>query len=212
MVWPVPFEIAAAEEAMRWFLDRDVMTGDELDALRGEVSRKAFWLRRVTQARIVEEVYASLSKAIEGGMGPREWEREIGPSLLAKWTGAGAARPEIVIRNWTAQAYSQERRKALLDPVVVKQRPYWLFDGVADSRQSEVCALCDGVVARADDPWWQTHTPPLHHQCRSGIISLDAEDVKELGDVRAPGRVAVPDGWGNPDKPWDPADQPPPEL
>lgn len=212
MTWPVPFDIAQAEEAMAWFLARKAMTRPQFDLASDATKRRAFWLRRVTEASIVEDVYRSLSEAVAGGMSVEDWRREVGHKVLAQWSEAGAAKPDVILRNWTANAYAQERRAALLSPSVVANRPYWLFDGVADSRQSSICRECDGVVARADDPWWQTHTPPLHHQCRSGIISLDAEDLAELDDAKRPVPVTPSPGWGNPDQPWDPAKQPAPTL
>lgn len=213
MVWPVPFEVAQADQAMAWFMARSAMTREEFDAVRDDAKRRAFWLRRVTEASLVEDVYRSLSVAVAEGMSVADWRREIGPRVEAAWSDAGAARPEVILRNWTANAYAQERRASLLDPAVVANRPYWLFDGVADSRQSSICKACDGVVARADDPWWQAHSPPLHHQCRSGIISLDADDLADLDeDTKRPPAVTPPAGWGNPDQPWDPARNPAPEL
>lgn len=108
------------------------------------------------------------------------------------------------MRNWVMQAYSQERRARLLRPEVKRLRPKWLFDGVQDSRQTTICRACDGVVADADDPWWETHTPPLHHQCRSGIISLSEDDLDELTDTKSPAAVQAPAGWGDPGEPWTP--------
>lgn len=215
MSWPVPFDIEQAAEAMAWFLGRGAMTRAEFDQASDATKQRAFWLRRVTEASIVEDVYRSLSEAVAGGMSVEDWRREVGPKVLAQWAAAGAAKPDVILRNWTANAYAQERRKSLLSPTVKANRPYWLFDGVADSRQSSICRECDGVVARADDPWWQTHSPPLHHQCRSGIISLSDDDLGELDPEtvrRPPSDVTPSAGWGNPDQPWDPARQPAPTL
>lgn len=202
MTWDCPFAIELADAAAEWFLGREAMTGPEYEAATEAARRDAFWLRRVTEASIVEDVYASLTRALEEGLSVEEWRATEGGALVERWAGTSS---ELVLRNWTASAYSQERRAALLKPEVLADRPKWLFDGIGDSRQSPICAACDGVVADATDPWWQTHTPPLHHQCRSGIISLSEDDMADLGVTRRPVPVQASPGWGDPEAVWRPS-------
>jgi hypothetical protein len=93
-------------------------------------------------------------------------------------------------------------------PAVLKARPFRRYSAILDSRTTAVCSACDNTVRPADDPWWQTHVPPLHHNCRSRIVTLseaeaqregvtptgpDAQADKGFGDAPKPGKNWTPD-------------------
>lgn len=46
---------------------------------------------------------------------------------------------------------------------------------------SDVCRACDGVVRAWDDPFWESHTPQLHHFCRSQLRSLRPNEAARRG-------------------------------
>jgi SPP1 gp7 family putative phage head morphogenesis protein len=46
------------------------------------------------------------------------------------------------------------------------------FSAVLDSRTTNVCRACNGVKLPTEHPWIQTHTPPLHFNCRSVLLPL----------------------------------------
>ena len=55
-----------------------------------------------------------------------------------------------------------------------------MFMTVGDDAVDDECDELDGLTYRADDEFWETHTPPLHINCR---CSLDyVEDGKESPD------------------------------
>ena len=53
------------------------------------------------------------------------------------------------------------------------------YIGIDDVRQSEICEKLDGIVRRANDPFWNTYYPPNHYQCRSRVTSMTTEQFQE---------------------------------
>lgn len=82
-------------------------------------------------------------------------------------------------------AYNDGRLMELRRPAAVEARPVWVFDAVLDERTTELCWSLSGTTLVSADPWWRTHTPPLHAHCRSSIRALSAE-------VGTPRLTAVP--------------------
>lgn len=70
-----------------------------------------------------------------------------------------------IFRTNVQSAYNAGAYQQRNDPAVRKRRPFWQFRAIQDARTSDLCRPLDGIVRPADDPWWKTHTPPLHHQC-----------------------------------------------
>jgi hypothetical protein len=78
----------------------------------------------------------------------------------------------------------------------VELRPFWEFSATMDSRTSEICRPLDGTILKADDPFWKSHNPPLHHACRSTVISLTRKQAEARGVAAAAPSSAPADGFG----------------
>lgn len=192
------------EQAIRAFRRRVPITDPEFRRLTAAERRRAFWVAGVAQGRIVQEVFEAIDRAVRDGTTLDDFKKQAAPALLEAWGGEDAPRVETVFRTNVMGAYNGGRNEVLRDPVVVEARPYWRFDAVGDSRMSEICEALDGTVRPADDPWWKTHTPPLHHQCRSVITPLTAEEAEGEGvTVREPEAPEPGEGFGRPPEPED---------
>jgi uncharacterized protein with gpF-like domain len=110
---------------------------------------------------------------------------------------------QILISNCS---YNGARSAIFSDPVVREARPYLQFHAVEDSRTSDICEALDGKVLPADDPFWQRHTPPLHHNCRSVLVPLSHEEAHDEGITSGKpdtGGAAPDEGFGRPSAPGD---------
>lgn len=219
MPWSVAADPVRFEEALEWFLDRIPITRDELARLDEQTRARAFTVARVAQLRIVADVHQSLAKVVEGELTIDEWKKAAAPALEDAWQGSvanPAARLETIARNNVQHAYAAGRERLAAHPTVQRLRPYARFDAVMDSRTTdEICRPLHGVVKAADDPWWNDHTPPLHHNCRSGKVTLTEGQARAEGVTDEAPASAVQDGFGA--RPtvddWQPeAEDFPPEL
>lgn len=182
MSWDVSSDLLTFDEALEWFLARLVISTEELAAIEAHAAASAFWISGVSDMRVVQDAFDSLARAIARGDTFRDWQNLIGDEMSSAWTLRGKAeanRLRLIYRNATQSAYNRGRHEQMSDPLIKELRPKWMFDGIGDSRQSEICRACDGTIRPADDPWWDRHTPQLHHACRSGIRCLTEEQARE---------------------------------
>lgn len=162
----------------------------EWDALTKLERENAFTVSRVTQADVLQDVLDAIKSAVRDGSTFEDFKDEVAVKLIESWGGEIPGRLETVFRSNLATSYSEGRHAIISSPTVRQARPYWRFDATMDDRTDPDqcdCADADGTVLPADDPFWASHTPPLHHNCRCVLVPLSAEEAGEEGiDEEAP--------------------------
>lgn len=84
-------------------------------------------------------------------------------------------------------AYAHGREAQMRDPEVLRTRPFWMYSAILDMKTTDICnPPTHGTVLPAEHPWWQTHTPPLHHNCRSIKRSLTPAQAVARGVSKKP--------------------------
>lgn len=189
------------DEAIRVFRRRVPMTDPEYRKLEAAERQRAFWVAEVTEARAVQEVMDAIERALRDGTDLQVFKAETGAMLAEAWGGEDAPRLETVFRTNVMNAYNGGRHEIFSDPVVREARPYLRFDAVGDGRTSEICDELDGKVLPADDPFWLTHTPPLHPNCRSVVTPLTDEEAEAEGIATRAPETGPAEGFGRPPEP-----------
>jgi SPP1 gp7 family putative phage head morphogenesis protein len=197
------------DEAVAAFRRRLNMSDVEYADLLAQEEARAGVVAALLQGRLVQEAIDGLERAIADGTTLEDFEREAGDALAERWGGADPARMETLFRTTVMQAYNDGRADVFADPDVRKSRPYLRFDAVGDSRTSDICEALDGTVKAADDPYWRTHSPPMHPNCRSILTPLTAEEAGEEGITEGKpdtGDAEPADGFGERVDPenWEP--------
>jgi len=198
---PVQFE-----EAIEAFRDRVPMTDDEFEAL-GQIARKrAFTVANLTQLEVINDVWRALDSAIANGDTFEDFKKAVGLKLQSDWGGEKPGRLETIFRTNVQTAYGAGRVRQLKTPAVLKRRPFWKFSAVLDGRTSPICSGIAGTVLAADDSWWSSRQPPLHHQCRSTILPLTEAQAEAAGIAEQAPDIAAAKGFGNVEAPedWEP--------
>ena len=213
---------AELDEALKWFRRRVPIGSTDFDALQENARRQAFWMAKVATAQRAKRIQDSLAEALKQGQSFAVWKK-ANRGILQR---VPKAHLETAFRSWAQTAYNQARIGYMSQPAVIKRRPHWIFDAVIDGRTTPVCTAYNGTVLPAGHPWWATHTPPLHHNCRSTIRALTRRQADKLGirkrapadkltkkaiaeagaeDVLKPQKVAPGKGFGAPViEPWQP--------
>jgi SPP1 gp7 family putative phage head morphogenesis protein len=189
---------AEFEEAVRAFRRRVPMPDWKWDALTEAERELAFKVSGVAQADLATEAWEAMERAIKDGTTLEDFKKQVGPQLEAAWGKEDPARLETIFRTNALGAYNAGRHEIISHPEVRKARPYLRFDGIDDDRQTEICAALDGTVRPADDPFWHTHSPPLHFNCRSILVPLSDEEAEEEGIDKEGPDVDADDGFGKP--------------
>lgn len=173
-----PFKLSFTE-AINWFCKKFPVLYDVIEDITKKVDEQFFYMKRSTELEVTKKLYYNLLDNLKNGGTFKTW-LEMSKEVLNK-TGLGDS-PwylELVYRNnmmssYNAGAfYNQELNK--------KNKPYGLYDGVDDNRQSDICKALDGKVFPLDHPFWNNYLPPNHHGCRSQRIALNAEELEEYG-------------------------------
>lgn len=204
----VAADMLSFDEAVAWFLGRTYVDQAKRKEIALRARAKSWWIANVAQARVAQDVFDDIGRALKSGEGFEKWRKDAKAKLDKAWSLTGKAsafRVETIWRNASQNAYSHGRYEQISTPAVKKARPFWMFDAVMDSRTSDVCSELNGTILGADDPWWDTHTPPLHHRCRSGIRSLRRSVAERKGIAKDAPSTAAQEGFG-----YAPDREPPP--
>lgn len=171
------------------------MTAAEVARLNSDTRQRAFWYAGGLELSQVQHVFDSIDKAIQSGEPFEEWRKTVKDQLRDD------AHAETVFRNATQRSYSAGRWRQMKDPQVLAFRPYLMFDAIHDTRLSPICRRIDPpggppTILPADHPFWDSHVPPLHHRCRSGIRSLRKAEAERRGVTNVPPLTDPQDGFG----------------
>lgn len=167
-------------EAIAWHRHRDPMPREQFDELDAALRQRAFVVAGLAQLDLVMDVHRALDRAVHDGTTLHDFKKEVGEKLEGEWaeTGGSHASLENIFRTNVQTAYGAGRYQQA--KAVADYRPYWQFDAIEDMRTSPWCRPIGGIVRHSDDPWWRTHVPPLHYQCRSSIRTLtEAQAARE---------------------------------
>lgn len=214
MAKPPANPVKQFDEAVEWFRKRLAISPEEFAALEAEAKRRAFSIAGATQMSVVKDVWDAVDKAVAEGVSLGKFKKEVGPALTEEWGKKNSPRVETIYRTNTQHAYNAGRWKQATHPAVLKMRPYWKLQVEVDDRTSEVCEDLAGTILPANDPWWDSHYPPLHFNCRSAVTTLSREQAEAEGiDTSEDDGEDADEGFGRtPDqREWSPdkADYPP---
>jgi hypothetical protein len=185
------------KEGIDWFKKRVPMKKKAWLKLDARAQAKAFTIARVAQLSMVSEVMNDLAASLKRGESFDQFKRRVSDKLTRAW---GEERPwhvETIFRNGSQRAYSAGRRAQMTDPAVLRERPYWVLAPLLDSRTTDVCkALSPQVVLPAEHSYFESHWPPLHHNCRTVVYSVSAKQAKRMGVTKRPPRTPAAEGFG----------------
>ncbi len=186
MAWGVTAETGRFGEAVDWFRSRVPYTFEQLGALEDKARANAFWIAGGVELAAIRGIFDELGRAIEKGTSLQDFKRDIRAKL------PGAIRDQhltVVFRNAVQTALNTGRWQQMTEPDVKRFRPYWMYDAILDGRTTPICNTLNGTVKSADDAFWLSRWPPLHHQCRSSVRSLRRSEALRRGITQG-----VPDG------------------
>jgi SPP1 gp7 family putative phage head morphogenesis protein len=187
------------EEACQWFQKQAPwISGSSWVEMARLAVLKGEQLRQAALLSMVDDIWSRIGRSLDDGEPYSEFVRNIGKNWGVFWERADSPRLRLIWHNAVGGALMSGKWRQISSPVVRAVRPLLLFDAIEDHRTSEICLARDGVILPADDPFWKSNYPLLHHDCRSSVITLDAEEAEEFGGVRGlpSGAVSAADGWG----------------
>ncbi len=157
-------------EAVEFLKKRDVIKKVDYDKLSDKMKFRAFTASRINDGKLLEKLNAQMLSNVNDGKGLKDFLSLTKTDILDK-IGMGPNQGwywETVYRTNAQTAYNVGRAMGFeADKPLALQ-----FVGIDDARQTDVCHSLSGVVRPYGDPFWQSHFPPLHFNCRSTIRAI----------------------------------------
>lgn len=195
---PVTFRFdLAPEKALEFFRAKGFRTSFAWQDMWQQEHEAAFTVAKMMDVDLLKDVRAAVDKAIAEGQTLAQFSKELKPKLVdAGWWGrkemtdpqtgetklvqlGSVRRLRTIFRVNMQTAYAAGHWEQIQDNIA--EAPYLMYDAVDDGRTRAEHKAWDGIVLRADDPWWAEHTPPNGWNCRCSVIQLSDRDLERLG-------------------------------
>ena len=174
---PAPFS-----EAVAYWLDKIKVGPKDFAELSDRGKAIAFAVSRIAKGDELDTVYRLLHEALIHGTTFEDFQAGAGDIFTRRgWSGGSAWKVESIFRTNIQSAYNAGQYQ-----VLDRNRdmfPYWQYSAILDSRTSDFCRYMNGRVFPADSPVWSSSFPPNHFSCRSTVIGLTPEDIRDRGLV-----------------------------
>lgn len=170
------------EEAVEYLSKRSVLKKSDYYDLSDKLRFRAFTVGRINDGRLLEKLNSEMIKNVNDGKGLKDFLSLTKTDILNK-IGMGPNQGwywETVYRTNVQTAYNVGRAMGFEEdhPIALE------FVGIDDARQTETCSSLSGTIRPYDDPFWETHTPPMHFNCRSTLRGI--YDEAELPEKWSP--------------------------
>lgn len=197
MAWKVSADPDERERIEKWFKSRVPVTVDEYERLSKDARSRAFTIGGTTQLRVVQTVLSELKRqAVRGDIDLDELKERLRQRLKSGYVDKNAPRLRAALNTTVQQAYADGRHAKLTDKALQDRFPYLQYVAKLDDKTTPECWRWNRTVLRADHPWWQTHWPPCHINCRSSLRALTARQARKMGITRITPRGSAADGFG----------------
>ena len=184
-------------EAVEYLKKRDVLNKVDYDRLSAQLKFRAFTASRISDGALLKRINGELIKNIEAGNGLKDFLGMTKTDVLSKvgLGNAGGWYWETVYRTNVQTAYNAgrmmgyEQDKPLALELVV----------IDDARTTDYCRQYagKGFILPYDDPFWKSHIPPFHFNCRTTIRAIyDEREIPQQWSSK--GAIEEPaKGFGN---------------
>jgi len=184
-------------EAIAFFQQKGYRIGFDHHDVWQQEHQAAFTVAKAMQMSLLSEFKAAVDEVLAKGGTQADFNAMITPRLIERgWWGkqemvdpaTGEAelvqlgsprRLQVIYETNLATAYAEgqtERIKAN-----TKLFPFLLYDGLNSIHPRDSHRPWDGMVLRADDPWWDSHMPIKEYGCKCTAIQLTSAMMERNG-------------------------------
>ena len=176
------------EEQVQFMRDKVRLPTERWTDLLGSAHDRAFVVAGATKAELLNDLHKTL---LTPGMTLERFRREFGGIVRRHgwtgWTGEGSAagvawRTNVIYKTNMLSSYAAGRWAQMTSPEALAATPFWIYrhsDSVMHPRPLHVS--WDGLILRAENPWWRTHYPPNGWGCMCKVFALSATEVESRG-------------------------------
>jgi hypothetical protein len=183
------------KKAIKFFRDKVSIPTEKWNDLFLDAHSKGFMIAGAMKGELIADLRDAVDQTISQGLTLREF-RQQWDAIVERhgWSYVGGRnwRTRVVYETNTRQAYNAGRWEQMMDPDVLKTRPYLLYKHGDSVHPRPLHLAWDGTVLPADDPWWATHAPQNGWGCKCKVFSVSERDLLRIPNVK---RKAAADGY-----------------
>ncbi len=190
------------EEAIGFFRQKArVSTQHWTDVWRTAHSH-SFMVAGAASDALLSDFQGAIKKALGSGTTLAEFRRDFDAIVERHgwaYNGTPGWRSRIIYETNLSTAYSAGRYAQMTDPETLAAFPYWQYQH-SGSRHPRLQHLAwNGLVLRADDPFWSSHYPPNGWRCGCRARVVSEGGLRRMGKT-APDRSPPIEtrAWRNP--------------
>jgi len=134
-------------------------------------------------------VQALLTRAMEQGIPFDQWQREFKKTIEGRWQPTSKTgepntgwRARLIYHTNINTAYAAAQYKELQG--MKDTHPYWRYRIGSSRVHREEHVAWDGLVIKADDPWWDTHFPPNGYGCNCFVDPVSKGEMEYLREKK----------------------------
>lgn len=166
------------EESIKFFREKVNVPIKRYDDLTQEAYRKSFAIAGMTKAEMLNQFRSAVDDAIAKGEGLEEFRKKF-DAAAANWDYRGGRdwRSWIIYDTNIRKAYAEGLERRMQDPALRRALPYAIYlHGNSKVPRPEHLSW-DQKILPIDDPWWNTHNPPMGFGCSCIKKYLSREEL-----------------------------------
>jgi SPP1 gp7 family putative phage head morphogenesis protein len=166
---------------------------------------RAFTVAKAMRLDILQTIRDELQTVLDEGMMLRDFQKDLEPKLkaLGWWGNHEIVDADGVVSSvqlgspWRLRTIYETNMRTSYEAGSYREMmesmddaPYGQFMAVLDQNTRPTHRALNGLVFRLDDPFWDTHWPPLDWGCRCSVRQLSDRDVAKR-------RLTISEGAGH---------------
>lgn len=179
------------QEAIDFFRQKVNLPTERFDDVLRQGQARGFTVAGVTRLDMLADFRAAMERAIVEGTGFNEFRQEFDAIVnRTGWQFRAPGETEEERRDWRARiiyttnmstAYMAGRYAQMMDPDVLRYRPYWEYQHSGAEHPRLQHLRWNGLVLAATNPAWRYMFPPNGWGCGCDVIPRSKRDLQRLG-------------------------------
>jgi len=193
------------EKAIEYFKGKSYAFSWDWREVWQEAQARAFTVAKAMRLDILQTIRDELRIVLDEGMMLRDFQKDLKPKLqaLGWWGNHEIVDADGVVSSvqlgspWRLRTIYETNIRTIYEAGSYREMmesmddaPYGQFISVLDQNTRPAHRALNGLVFRLDDPFWDTHWPPLDWGCRCSVRQLSDRDVAKL-------RLTISEGAGH---------------
>lgn len=172
------------KEAIDYFNQKLPQPTNGWDDVYGQQHDHAFMVAGAKKIAIVEGFANAVQAAIEGGETLADFRKRFDEIVATHgwdYKGSRGWRSRLIYETNIRQAYNAGREAQMADPAFQERFPYMEYRHSGAENYRPQHKAWDRLVLRADDPWWQIHSPSNGYGCKCKKFPRSERWAKKQG-------------------------------